>query len=630
MNKFKNLLIFFYVFLLLTGMFVACAVESSNDASPVMYAVAYQTEHGTAPTPFTVKENFTLLNSHLPELVADGYTFEGWYDGRNRVYAGSYRVSKNITLVAKWTEVINEKRTENERTITYVSEHGSVPEPINVETDTLLTKKYLPKLTVDNYSFKGWICKDFGNKVIRPNQIEVIDDVTLIAKWEPIKYQISYNGAGTVNNNPDYYTVEDEIILNDSQLAGFKFLGWFDAKTGGNEVTKIEKGSSGDKTIYAHWHSLYTVSYSSEYGTVPIPITVEEGTVLMTENLPELSAEDYIFDGWYYGGEKVMAGEFKVMGTFTLFAKWKRIQLPVRISYQSNHGTVPESITVEYGTTLTAEYLPELIAEGYRFNWWSDGERNYAPGHEQVTKDVTLTAVWSVIEYNISYSGGYGANPSSYTIEDSDIILVDDQSNYYDQLFLGWFDAEKGGNKITKIKKGTTGDIILYAHWHNLYTVKYESKYSTVPDSIMLEEDVNNVLSTEQLPELTTDEGCIFAGWYIDQNYNTEIFADSYTVTDSVTLYAKWIGNSGITVEIPENNIELSLVAQKNGNTWTFTANEGFTDYVWRIDDEMQSETSNTLTIDTSSMLIGSYSVTVEAKKGGEIYSAITYINGGN
>ena len=52
--------------------------------------------------------------------------------------------------------------------------------------------------------------------------------------------------------------------------------------------------------------STYTVTYQSELGTVPKRITVDDGTVLKAEQLPNLQAEGYIFDHEEekYGGLK--------------------------------------------------------------------------------------------------------------------------------------------------------------------------------------------------------------------------------------------------------------------------------------------------------------------------------------
>ncbi len=69
----------------------------------------------------------------------------------------------------------------------------------------------------------------------------------------------------------------------------------------------------------------YTVSYSSEQGTAPSSIEVEENTVLTSEQLPELTADGYIFSGWYDGETQAVAGTYKVTKDVTFTAKWRAL-----------------------------------------------------------------------------------------------------------------------------------------------------------------------------------------------------------------------------------------------------------------------------------------------------------------
>lgn len=65
----------------------------------------------------------------------------------------------------------------------------------------------------------------------------------------------------------------------------------------------------------------YTVTYQSEYGTVPSSIVVNDKTALTQEQLPILEEEGYVFDGWYIGYTKIEAG-YKVNSNITLVAQW--------------------------------------------------------------------------------------------------------------------------------------------------------------------------------------------------------------------------------------------------------------------------------------------------------------------
>lgn len=96
--------------------------------------------------------------------------------------------------------------------------------------------------------------------------IRMSDDGTQIL-LAPVSYRIQYeNLMGAVNPNLVSYTITTPSIelLPLSDIVGYRFLGWFDAPSGGEQVTVIPQGSSGDLTLYAVWEETpeyYTVTF---------------------------------------------------------------------------------------------------------------------------------------------------------------------------------------------------------------------------------------------------------------------------------------------------------------------------------------------------------------------------------
>ncbi|MBQ7365931.1 MAG: InlB B-repeat-containing protein, partial [Spirochaetaceae bacterium] len=72
---------------------------------PTRYTVKFKTDHGTAPADITVVSGTKLTAEQLKGLAdtAD-YIFEGWYDGETKAEGGTYTVTKDVTLVAKWRD----------------------------------------------------------------------------------------------------------------------------------------------------------------------------------------------------------------------------------------------------------------------------------------------------------------------------------------------------------------------------------------------------------------------------------------------------------------------------------------------------------------------------------------------
>lgn len=69
------------------------------------YTVTYVSEHGNVPEKIEVEENTLLLEKDLPVLTAESFNFKGWFDGETQAIAGTYKVSKDVTLTAKWEKV---------------------------------------------------------------------------------------------------------------------------------------------------------------------------------------------------------------------------------------------------------------------------------------------------------------------------------------------------------------------------------------------------------------------------------------------------------------------------------------------------------------------------------------------
>lgn len=70
---------------------------------------------------------------------------------------------------------------------------------------------------------------------------------------------------------------------------------------------------------------------------------------------------------------------------------------------------------------------------------------------------------------------------------------------------------------------------------HNGFTVTYDTLGGTQVESV-------RVMHGETLsPETPTREGYIFGGWYLDRECRYAWNIETDPVTDSMTLYAKWV-----------------------------------------------------------------------------------------
>ena len=152
------------------------------------------------------------------------------------------------------------------------------------------------------------------------------------------------------------------------------------------------------------------------------------------------------------------------------------------VSFNANggEGTMePQTFVSGTSANLTANAFER---NGYKFTGWALSKKadvtykNKAfldPDSAKWDKNnaLTLYAKWEAKEYKITYKLNDGknnkSNPSVYTITTKTIKLKNPTRKGYG--FGGWYTDKKFKNKITQIKKGSTGKITLYAKWEKEY-----------------------------------------------------------------------------------------------------------------------------------------------------------------
>ena len=151
------------------------------------------------------------------------------------------------------------------------------------------------------------------------------------------------------------------------------------------------------------------------------------------------------------------------------------------LTYNSNGGSTcdpsSKSFILNEGASMTWGELCAPTRTGYTFTGWKDGSGNTVTANTSVAADIIVTAHWIPIVYNISYALSGGANsssnPSSYTIESSNIVLQAPSRGGF--IFTGW----TGSNGTTlqtsvTIPKGSIGDKSYIANWRS--ACSYTSK----------------------------------------------------------------------------------------------------------------------------------------------------------
>jgi uncharacterized repeat protein (TIGR02543 family) len=228
------------------------------------YTVTFNSNGGSAVSPVANVDSGTVVAAPTAP-TRTGYTFDGWYKETTYATAWNFasdKVTANITLYAKWSEVIVTPPATPKYTVTFSSEGGSTVSPIaNVDSGTVVAAPTAPTRT--GYTFDGWYKEASYSTEWKFASDKVTANITPYAKW-------------------------NEVIVTPPATPK------------------------------------YTVTFSSEGGSTVAPIAnVDSGTVVAAPTAPTRTG--YTFDGWYKEAAYATAWNFasdKVTANITLYAKW--------------------------------------------------------------------------------------------------------------------------------------------------------------------------------------------------------------------------------------------------------------------------------------------------------------------
>lgn len=332
------------------------------------YSISYELNGGTnaenPPLAFT-KESETIT---LPTPTRKGYSFKGWFTDQSLTGTVQTQIAKGSTgdriYYAKWS-IINYK-------LNYHLGGGDLPATYP-QTYTIEETVTLPTATRPHYTFAGWYKTETGNQPFGATIPKgTIGDQTLYARWAPDEYTVTLDMQGGDKLDNITYTLEtDHLPLPaDGTKRGYTFAGWYkdDALTQ-PFGTHIEKGTSGNFTLYAKWTlARYTIHYDCYHGTnpddAPTGYTIEEAVVL-----PIPHRAGFSFIGWYATDE--LTGNIQTsipegsVGNRIFYAKWGEGNLlsfsqpeAGKITVVKDNQELKSGTKVGAGTELTITAVP--------------------------------------------------------------------------------------------------------------------------------------------------------------------------------------------------------------------------------------------------------------------------------
>ena len=463
----------------------------------------------------------------LPVATKAGYEFLGWYIGEDKVEEIAKGSTGDVSLVAKWNIV--------EYTISYDLAGGA---HVGAPSDsyTVLEEVALGVATKVGYNFLGWY--------IGENKVEEIakgstGNISLVAKWEAIQYQIYYDAQGG----------DLGIIVYTYELIGTDFLADYNKLAGQSltPTTFAKDSATPVKVVFANAEFLAKWSWmfafmledlkaanpdaTSAYLTDAYPVLEKMAAGDTTAIADSANARTMIRNniGGMLLGAKGCPSNVAYQKYATDFSEAARQEALVKAANDAN----------EFKYTIEDEV--ELIVptrKGYEFLGWYIGEEKVEKVEVGTTGNLTLTAKWDAIEYQITYDLGNGTHDASpvvsYTIEDNITLGTASKRGY---RFLGWLLNEE---LVTEIEKGTTGNIELVASWEYQGVkspITYTLNGGSWAQDYVAPETYDEGIGLDLSSIVPVYKGYRFAGWKLNEEIVTEISAEQI---EAVTLVATW------------------------------------------------------------------------------------------
>ena len=502
------------------------------------YTVTFDSDGGSEIEPVTVKDGEKVTKPEA-DPTKDGYTFKGWFNGDTE-YDFETAVTANITLKAKWEVVVVNYK------VTFDSDGGSEVAAVEVKDGEKVTKPAADP-TKTGYTFKGWFIgdKDYDfEKAVTAN-------ITLKAKWEVVTYTVKFDSdGGSVVESAKVNHGEKVKKPADPTKTGYTFKGWLNGET----VYDFEKAVTADITLKAKWEVVtYNITYELNGGTGdegnPETYTIETDTFEIKNLVSGPDGKPY-FVGWYSDKDFTKPAEITIKkgttGNLSFYAKWTD-KATFTVTFKFVGVEESASVNVEEGEALTSAQLESVkskISSDYEFvGFYTNQECTTEFDVKQTfTSNFTLyVKVNEIKKFTVTFESAGGSPVAAAVVKDGAKVTKPADPTKTGYTFKGWFD---GDDKEYDFEKAVTADITLNAKWEVMtYTVTFNSDNG----SPVAAAKVNHGAKVPK-PADPTKTGYTFKGWFIgDKEYDFET-----SVTDNITLKAKWEENKATEPETPK------------------------------------------------------------------------------
>lgn len=278
----------------------------------IKYKVTFDADNGTTPTVVEVVKGKKVEEPKTnPEK--SGFRFDYWALD-DEMYDFDQPVEKDITLVAKWTELF---------TVTFDSAGGTAVASQSVAKNEKVARPTSP--TKDGFIFKQWLLNgepfDFDEAVT--------GNITLVAEWEavaPDKVVVTFDANGGLAIDPVTIDKNSKLTAPDAPVReGFTFKQWLL----NGEPFDFDAPITENITLVAEWNEV-EVTFNTVGGTAIASRIVAKGSKLT--DLPTPEKQYFTFEKWLVEGEEFDA-DSAITADIELYAQYGFVGIPDSPAY---------------------------------------------------------------------------------------------------------------------------------------------------------------------------------------------------------------------------------------------------------------------------------------------------------
>ena len=564
------------------------------DGTPVIYTITFNSNGGTSVASQNIKAG-EKLTKPTPAPTKDGFTFDGWYEDStfSKEFDFNTPITSDMNLYAKWKAAnsINEIRLVGD------VQYGNVPAGI--------LPSFNPGTTTDSITI---------NK--------------MNSSWEYKMESGGWSGFGletpvAYNDGKTNYGYDFCVKTNDGYQLDYSNLKVFYNDVEVTPSVRVLKYAWGayvtvdlGKAIGEN-PTTHTVTFNSNGGSEIAPKEVVSGLKIKAPDTP--TKDKYLFRGWYEDDTFSIPFDFNntpITSDMTLYAKWEAANSinEIRLAGDIQYGNVLVGTLPSFNPRTTTDSITIDKTNSY----WSYKMQN------GLWSGFGLETPTAVNDGKTEYGYTFNVKPSDGYQLASDLKVI-----YNDEDVTSTV-------KVTKYSWGAYVDVNLGKANGTpvVYTVTFNSNDGTSVAS-------QNVNAGEKLEEPTpapTKEGFTFDGWYEDLT-SSKKFDFNTPITDSMTLYAKWIENKyTVTFDANGGSGEMTPATDLTGEYTLpeneFTAPDGKKFKGWSLTKDGEIVTKVTMDKDVKvyaiweAIPVTTYTVTFDANGGGGEMTPATDLTG--